>query len=55
MNTTKEKLIAIFAEWNRRYTENPDGFEAASADGSSALASAEYLIELHEELFPDET
>lgn len=34
MNTTQERMAAIFNEWARRYAENPDEFGAIlDADG----------------------
>ena len=34
MNTTQQRMAAIFNEWARRYAENPDDFgEILDADG----------------------
>ena len=34
MNTTQQRMAAIFNEWARRYAENPDDFgEIIDADG----------------------
>lgn len=34
MNTTQQRMTAIFNEWARRYAENPDGFdEILDGDG----------------------
>ena len=34
MNTTQQRMAAIFGEWGRRYAENPDEFGAIlDADG----------------------
>ena len=52
MKTTREKLIAVFAEWNRRYLENPENFSVLTFDDDEAMTSADYLIKIHEELFP---